>query len=128
MRENPKSFVAGLKLLFKKTSFVLLLIVVVASAIMIVMNFYTIKTLSAARAYINGESQYSKGQKDASAHLINYIFLENKDDYAAFEREISVPKGDHDARMALTSTDNYQLAKEGFLRGKNHPEDIDNLV
>ena len=128
MRENPKSFVAGLKLLFKKTSFVLLLIVVVASAIMIVMNFYTIKTLSAARAYINGESQYSKGQKDASAHLINYIFLENKDDYAAFEREISVPKGDHDARMALRSTDNYQLAKEGFLRGKNHPEDIDNLV
>ncbi|WP_295792070.1 HAMP domain-containing sensor histidine kinase [Mucilaginibacter sp.] len=128
MRENPKSFVAGLKLLFKKTSFILLLIVVVASAIMIVMNFYTIKTLSAARAYINGESQYSKGQKDASAHLINYIFLENKDDYTAFEQEISVPKGDHDARMALTSIDNYQLAEEGFLRGKNHPEDVDNLI
>jgi signal transduction histidine kinase len=126
--KERKSFVSGLKLLFKKTSFVLLLMVVVASAVMIVMNFYTIKTLSAARAYINGESQYSKGQKDASAHLINYIFLENEDDYAAFKREISIPEGDHDARMALSSNGDDRLAKKGFLQGKNHPKDVDNLV
>lgn len=95
---------------------------------MIVMNFYTIKILSAARAYINGESQYSKGQKDASAHLINYIFLGNKGDYAAFETEISVPAGDHTARVALSSNNDYQLAKKGFLQGKNHPEDIDDMI
>lgn len=126
--KERKSFVSGLKLLFKKTSFVLLLIVVMASAVMIVMNFYTIKTLSAARAYINGESQYSKGQKDASAHLINYIFLENKDDYIAFEREICIPEGDHDARTALSLNDDQVLAKKGFLQGKNHPDDVGNLV
>ncbi|ASU33464.1 His Kinase A (phospho-acceptor) domain-containing protein [Mucilaginibacter xinganensis] len=95
---------------------------------MIVLNFYTIRTLSAARAYINGESQYSKGQKDASAHLINYITLENNEDYAAFERDISVPAGDHTARVALSSNPNKELAKKGFLQGKNHPADIDDLV
>lgn len=126
--KERKSFVSGLKLVFKKTSFVLLLIVVVASAVMIVMNFFTIKTLSAARAYINGESQYSKGQKDASAYLINYIFLENEDDYAAFERAIDIPKGDQNARMALLSNDDYQSEKAGFLQGKNHPDDVDNLI
>lgn len=99
-----------------------------ASAVMIVMNFYTIRILSAARAYINGESQYSKGQKDASAHLINYIFLGNEADYTAFEKDISVPGGDHIARVALSSSNDYKLAKKGFLQGKNHPEDIDNLV
>ena len=128
MRDKLKPSAFSVKLLFRKTSFVLLLIVVVASAVMIVMNFYTIKTLSAARAYINGESQYSKGQKDASAHLINYIYLENADDYAAFDQDISVPKGDHDARIALLSNDNYKLEKKGFLQGKNHPDDVDNLV
>jgi signal transduction histidine kinase len=128
LKDKLKSSVSRLKLLFKKTSFVLLLIVVMASAVMIVMNFYSIKILSAARAYINGESQYSKGQKDASAHLINYISEENESDFAAFERDISVPVGDHIARVALSSNNDYQLAKKGFLQGKNHPDDIDDII
>ncbi|MDP9081965.1 MAG: HAMP domain-containing histidine kinase [Bacteroidota bacterium] len=129
MKDKPIPSVSRLKLLFKKTTFTLLLIVVIASAIMIFLNFYTIRILSAARAYINGESQYSKGQKDASAHLINYIYLGNENDYAAFEKEISVPIGDHIARIALSSGEqNYQQAANGFLQGKNHPQDIDDLI
>jgi signal transduction histidine kinase len=107
---------------------ILLLIIVIASAGMTAMNYYTIRLLSAARAYINGESQYSKGQKDASAHLINYIYLENPGDYAAFEQDINVPRGDRIARIALSSNINYQEAKKGFLQGKNHPEDIDDMI
>ncbi|MDB4922151.1 HAMP domain-containing sensor histidine kinase [Mucilaginibacter sp.] len=128
MKNNPKSTASLPKRLFKNTSFVLLLIVVMASAVMIVMNFYTIRILSAARAYINGESQYSKGQKDASAHLIKYIFLQNKDDYIAFERDISVPEGDRIARVALSANNDHQLAKKGFLQGKNHLKDVDDLI
>src|SRR5471030_994661 len=107
---------------------VLLLIIVIASASMTFMNYYTIKILSAARAYINGESQYSKGQKDASAHLINYIYLENAADYIAFEKDINVPRGDRRARVALSSNINYDEAKKGFLQGKNHPSDIDDMI
>ncbi len=105
-----------------------MLIVILASAGMIVMNYYTIKILSAARAYINGESQYSKGQKDASAHLINYIYLEDPANYAAFEQSISVPEGDHIARIALSFSNNDQKAKKGFLQAKNHPDDIDDMI
>ena len=95
---------------------------------MIIMNYYSIKILSAARAYINGESQYSKGQKDASAHLINYIYLGNGPDYTDFERDISVPIGDRMARVALSSNHNDQEARKGFLQGKNHPDDVSNLI
>ncbi|MEZ0131503.1 two-component sensor histidine kinase, partial [Flavobacterium sp. LBUM151] len=49
--------------------FILILIVFVCCALLICINFFTIKTLSATRAYVNGESHYSKGQKDASRHL-----------------------------------------------------------
>jgi signal transduction histidine kinase len=105
-----------------------LFIVISASAVMIVMNYYTIRILSAARAYINGESEYSKGQKDASAHLINYIYLENDLDYKAFEREISVPEGDQKARIAISLHNDLDAARKGFLQGKNHPQDIENVV
>jgi signal transduction histidine kinase len=105
-----------------------LIIVILSSATIIIINYYTFRILSGARAYINGESQYSKGQKDASASLINYIYIENEADYKSFEKNISVPIGDRIARKALTSGNNYEDAKRGFLQGGNRPEDIDNLI
>src|ERR1700759_411849 len=100
-----------------------------ASAAIIVVNIYCVKILSGARAYVNGESEYSKGQKDASAYLINYITLHNKTDYFAFKNAIAIPKGDHVARVGLTTPPvDYKAVKEGLLAGKNHPEDIDNMI
>ena len=100
-----------------------------ASAGIVVVNIYSIRILSSARAYVNGESEYSKGQKDASAYLINYISLRNKSDYFAFQKAIAIPKGDHVARIQLLlSPVNYELVKQGLLAGKNHPEDIDNMI
>jgi len=100
-----------------------------ASAGIIVVNIYCVKILSGARAYVNGESQYSKGQKDASTYLINYIALHNKADYFAFKNSIAIPKGDHAARIALTTLPvDYKVVKEGLLAGRNHPEDIDNMI
>jgi nitrogen-specific signal transduction histidine kinase len=127
--KNITQYFITLPVFFKKrTGRILMLIVILASAGMIVMNYYTIKILSAARAYINGESQYSKGQKDASAHLINFIYLEDAADYTSFEQSISVPEGDHIARIALSVNNNAGLAKMGFLQAKNHPDDIDDMI
>ena len=117
-----------LKSSIKRTAFALLLIVVLASAVMIIMNYYTIRLLSATRAYINGESQYTKGQKDASAHLINNIYLGNEADFTAFEQDIRVPAGDQVARTALSSSNNYREATKGFLQANNHPDDIDDMI
>ena len=119
----------GLLAFRKRISVILLLILSLAAAAVIVVNMYSVRILSSARAYVNGESEYSKGKKDASAYLINYISLHNKSDYAAFQRSIAIPKGDHVARIALiTPPIDYRLVKEGLLAGKNHPEDIDNMI
>jgi signal transduction histidine kinase len=121
--------ITGLKLLRKKKALVLLLVVGIASATIIIVNYYSIRILSGTRAYINGESEYSKGQKDASAYLTNYIYLENEADYKAYEKAISVPMGDRMARVTLSSDNpDYSIARKGLLQGGNHPEDISDII
>lgn len=129
MKAKLDQTIAGLKLLRKRTALVLLLLMAMASVTIIIVNFYSIRILSGTRAYISGESQYSKGQKDAAAHLINYIYLGNDADFVAFQKAISVPKGDHAARVTLSSDNyNYEIAKKGLLQGGNHPADIDDII
>jgi len=119
----------GLLLFRKRTALILLLVMSLASAGIIVVNIYSVKILSGARAYVNGESEYSKGQKDASAYLINYINHHNKVDYFAFKNAIAIPKGDHIARVGLTTPPvDYKAVREGLLAGKNHPEDIESMM
>jgi signal transduction histidine kinase len=113
----------------KRMSLLLLVIVALASAAIIVVNYYSIRILSGARAYINGESQYSKGQKDASAALTSYIYLGKESDYKAFLDNINVNRGDRTARIALSSsTVDYNVARQGLLAGRNHPKDIDVMM
>lgn len=119
----------GLLSFRKRTSFVLLSVISLASAAIIVVNIYSVRILSSARAYVNGESQYSKGQKDASAYMINYISFHDEADYIAFKKAIAIPKGDHVARIALiTYPVDYKAARAGFLAAKNHPDDINNII
>lgn len=127
MRGKVINIINGLLSFRKRTSLILLLVVSLASAGIIVVNIYSVRILSSARAYVNGESQYSKGQKDASAYMINYISFHNEADYIAFKKAIAIPQGDHIARIALTTVD-YKVARQGFLTAKNHPDDIDNII
>ena len=56
--------------------------------------------LSAVRAYVGVESLWSKGQKDAVYHLVNYAHGRRAEDYQRFVDAIAVPLGDHIARIA----------------------------
>ncbi|QNA46404.1 sensor histidine kinase [Lacibacter sediminis] len=112
----------------KKQKSLLLLFIFFVSLLLIVTNFYTIKVLSAARAYINGESEYSKGQKDASLYLVTYVESENIGYWHAFNKSITVPKGDNIARNALLSQQADEIARQGFITGKNHPDDIPDMI
>jgi signal transduction histidine kinase len=106
----------------------LLLVVFIASIILILTNFYTIKVLSAVRAYINGESEFSKGQKDASIFLVTYLQTNNKDDMDGFAKAISIPTGDNIARTSLTNKQSDTLITRGFLMGKDHIDDIPDMI
>ena len=95
---------------------------------LIVINFYTIKTLSATRAYVNGESHYSKGHNIATRNLINYLFTSNNEYWIQFNENISIPIGDAKARIALIKQLDTETIKQGFKEGRNEEEDLEDMV
>src|SRR5882762_7013857 len=85
--------------------------------------------LSAARAYSEGESLWSKGQKRAMFHLARYSETHAEDDYRLYREAISVPLGDEKARVELEKPGpNYTVVWQGFIEGRNHPDDIPGLI
>lgn len=111
-----------------RKGWVLLAIILLSSAILIVVNYYTIKTTTAVRAYVNGESLYSKGQNVATRHLILYITEEKEIHYDLFKEHIRVPVGDRIAREELSAEGKEDTAYHGFIQGKNHTDDVNNMI
>lgn len=112
----------------KRKKLFLLINVVVISILLILTNYYTIKVISAIRAYTNGESEFSKGQKDASLFLSAYVQTGNSEYWLSFKQAMKIPIGDNLARTSLTNKDKDQLAIDGFLMGKNHQDDIPDMI
>lgn len=108
--------------------FVLILIVFISCALLICINFFTIKILSANRAYANGESHYSKAQKDASRHLITYLYTQDPNQWKLYTEELKVPQGDGIARKTLLKAGDNEIARQGFLAGRNHKDDLDDVI
>jgi diguanylate cyclase (GGDEF)-like protein/PAS domain S-box-containing protein len=93
------------------------------------LSILSLDILSGARAYVEGESLWSKAQKEAVFHLNRYTVSHDEADFKAYQKEIAVPLGDRKARETLdTPQPDFALARQGFLEGRNHPEDIDNLI
>ncbi len=85
--------------------------------------------LSTVRAYVGGESLWSKAQKDAVFHLQNYAATRNPDDLREFRLNIAVPLGDHVARLELNKPDpDVEKLRQGFIAGGIHPDDIEGMV
>ncbi|MEN2400741.1 HAMP domain-containing sensor histidine kinase [Flavobacterium sp. MC2016-06] len=84
--------------------------------------------MSATRAYINGESHYSKGQKDASRYLITYLYTQDQKKWKSYIEELKVPQGDGLARETLIKVGDNEAARKGFLIGRNDKDDLDDLV
>jgi PAS domain S-box-containing protein len=81
------------------------------------------------RAYVAGESLYSKAQKDAQIHLQDYAETHAEADYGRFMAALAIPLGDRAAREALQrETPDVAAARQGFIDGGNHPDDIDGLI
>jgi signal transduction histidine kinase len=99
---------------------------IAALALVVVVGF---SVLSSARAYVAGESQWSKGRSAAVAALRAYVARGLDADYHRFEAALVVPLGDRRARLALDRPDpDLVAAREGFLTGDNAAEDIDGMI
>jgi diguanylate cyclase (GGDEF)-like protein len=96
---------------------------------LVLLSDFSIDILSAARAYVGGESLWSKRQKDAVIHLMRYADGHGEEQFSAYERAIAVPLGDREARLALTRAQpDYATAAAGLLAGGNHPGDIPGMI
>ncbi len=58
----------------------------------------SLNVLSSVRAYVGGESLWSKGQKEAIHSLYLFSGTGRKEFYDQYERAIAVPLGDRAAR------------------------------
>ena len=89
----------------------------------------SIDLLSAVRAYVTGESLYSKGQKDAQIYLIDYAEYRREEDYQRFLAAIAVPLGDRVAREELQKSDpDLAVARQGLLDGGTEDSDIPGVI
>jgi len=102
---------------------------VAAAVVLVAMAIFFMHVLSAARAYVGGESLWSKGQKQAVQHLQHYAQDRTEAPWQAYQRAIAVPLGDRVAREELERPQpDLARVREGFLAGGNDAADIDGMV
>ena len=85
--------------------------------------------LVAARSYSEGESLWSKGQKEAVFHLLRYAETRDDANYQKYRADISVLLGDNKARVELEKPNpDYALVWQGLIEGRTHPDDIPHVI
>jgi len=95
--------------------------------LLIIANF-SFGLLSSARAYVGGESLWSKAQKDAVFHLQEYAAGHAPEDLRQFHANIAVPLGDHEARIEMDKPNpDFDRVRQGFLRGGIHRDDVEGM-
>ena len=108
---------------------VILAIFVFLLAVAVGASWVGVKVVDSARAYVAGESRYSKAEKIAVLALDRYAYSGAQRDYEDFLAAVEIPKGDHMARLALEAPVlDMGLVRRGFLRGQNHPDDIEGMA
>jgi signal transduction histidine kinase/CheY-like chemotaxis protein len=102
---------------------------VIAQGLVVLLGFAGMAAANVARAYVAGEAQYSKAQKEAVISLMRYVESGSNADYGVFRAALEAPKGDRAARHALESTPaDPRAAEAGFLRGRNASDDVPGMV
>ena len=91
--------------------------------------YFAVNTLSSVRAFVGAEGLWSKSQKDAVYRLQQYSQTHNEDDVQAFYSFMQVPLGDHKTLLELLKeSPDLSIARQGFIEGGNHPDDIDGML
>jgi diguanylate cyclase (GGDEF)-like protein/PAS domain S-box-containing protein len=98
-------------------------------ALMLSMCVASLSLLSSIRAFVHGESMWSKAERQAIADLRDYARSGDPDDYQRFRAELAVNLGDYAARLQLQSArPDYSLAAQGLIAGRNHVDDIPGMM
>jgi diguanylate cyclase (GGDEF)-like protein/PAS domain S-box-containing protein len=80
------------------------------------------------RAYVGGESSWSKAEKDAVLALHAYASSGSEQDFQRFLDRLSVPLGDRAARLEMNKArPDREIVKRGFMAGGLAEQDIDGM-
>ena len=112
----------------RKLIIVLWLFVVIVIALLI-LSYEIIGSLSALRAYVEGEGLWSKAQKQAVHNLVRYASSHSEQDFRSCEEALQTPLGDKKARLELEKpSPDLKIVYEGFIQGRNSPEDVKGMA
>lgn len=95
-----------------------------------VLAISSLHILGAMRAFSSGESQWSKGQKDATYALARYAVSADPAAYEQFHQGLHIPLSDLQARLMLEEQ-GYPARPQAsmlLLQGHNEPEEINALI
>jgi diguanylate cyclase (GGDEF)-like protein/PAS domain S-box-containing protein len=97
--------------------------------LLLLLASYSMSLISASRAYVGGEGLWSKAQKQAVYALLRYTLDQQASDFQRYQSELAVILGDRQARLELEKPEpDLAVARQGFLQGKNHPDDIAGMI
>ncbi|MCX2860286.1 ATP-binding protein [Paucibacter sp. PLA-PC-4] len=101
----------------------------IGNALMLALCLLGFYVLSATRAYVGGESQWSKARAQAVNHLRAYAASGAPAQLQRFQQALQVPLGDRAARLELDKpVPDLRLATAAFERGGNAAEDIPGMI
>ena len=100
----------------------------VAAAITTIASF-SVTGMSFLQAYVAGESQWSKGQKDAVHALQRFSGTGADADYRQYLDSIAIPLGDRAAKLEMNRAEpDHALITQEFLKGQIAEPDIDGMI
>ena len=113
----------------RRSSLILLCVGFAMTASIAILSQTALELLSGMRAYVGGEGLWSKAQKEAVHWIHRYADTRDEAAYRAYRAAIAVPLGDRLAREELQKAiPDLAVVRRGFLQGRNHPEDLDNMI
>ena len=102
---------------------------VAVAVVLVALAIFFMDLLSAARAYVGGESLWTMAQKQAVQSLERFAQLRDGAEWLAYQRAIAVPLGDRVAREELEKpAPDFEVARRGFIAGGIDPDDIDGMM
>lgn len=107
---------------------ILIFLVVFASAVLMTVNYFTVRTLSATRAIINGESTYSKAQKDASRYLQSYLNTRDEKSYNLYLFYLNRDVNDSLAFHGMLAGAPDSQILNNFQLGRNNADDSADII
>ncbi len=88
-----------------------------------------LRVLSSIRAQVAAESTYSKSQKDAVLHLLEYAVSADEHEYGAYRQMIAVPLAGRTARIELAKPDaDLTRVRHGMLAAGNGEVDVEDMI